>query len=74
LTVAETTVRSEVLAAPAIPPTGITSAEEAEAGASMDVDVKSSKKAERKRKKKEEKAAKRAKKEKKSKGDSDSSD
>jgi H/ACA ribonucleoprotein complex subunit 4 len=87
LPVAETTSNADVLAAPAIPPTGITAAEQAEAGASMDIDVKSSKKrksrgdddespedkAERKRKKKEDKAAKKAKKEKKSKGDDDSS-
>jgi H/ACA ribonucleoprotein complex subunit 4 len=78
LPVAQTTSTAEVLAAPAIPPVGISSAQqaEAEAGAAMDVDTKSSKKrksrddddeeettedkAERKRKKKEEKEKKRA--------------
>jgi H/ACA ribonucleoprotein complex subunit 4 len=80
LLVAQTTSTAEVLAAPAIPPVGITSAQQAEAeaetGAAMDVDTKSSKKrksrdddeeeettedkAERKRKKKEEKEKKRA--------------
>jgi H/ACA ribonucleoprotein complex subunit 4 len=79
LPVAQTTSTAEVLAAPAIPATGISSAEQAAAEGEMDVDAKSSKKrksrgeeddetpedkAERKRKKKEEKAAKKAKKEK----------
>ncbi|KAF2823900.1 centromere/microtubule-binding protein-like protein cbf5 [Ophiobolus disseminans] len=47
LPVAQTTSTDEVLAAPAIPPTGITASEEAEAeaeaGAAMDVDSKSKK-------------------------------
>ncbi|KAF1915540.1 pseudouridine synthase [Ampelomyces quisqualis] len=79
LPLAQTTSTSEVLAAPAIPATGLSSSAqaeaEAEAGAAMDVDSKKRKsrdeddetpedKAERKRKKKEEKAAKKAKKEK----------
>ncbi|KAF2026073.1 centromere/microtubule-binding protein-like protein cbf5 [Setomelanomma holmii] len=88
--VAETTSRSEVLAAPAIPSAGITASEEAEAEAEVEGKSKKRKsrdeddetpedKAERKRKKKEEKAAKKAdkaaKKEKrKSKGGDDDSD
>jgi len=79
LPVAQTTSSSEVLAAPAIPPTGISSAEQAEAEVEMEVDGKNSKKrksrdgddespedkAERKRKKKEKNAEKAAKKDKK---------
>ncbi|KAH8725220.1 centromere/microtubule-binding protein CBF5 [Phaeosphaeriaceae sp. PMI808] len=75
LVVAQTTSTSEVLAAPAIPPTGLTSAEQVEAESAMDIDSKSNKKrksrgddeeeapedkAERKRKKKEEKEKKKA--------------